>query len=89
MALLKKWWDALRARLIADAGAWWKMWSIRLAALVSVVVGVIVASPDILLHTLNELPPEMRTWLSPPISIGAFALVTVIRLWKQGGKKDG
>lgn len=80
---------SIRARLIADAGAWWKMWSVRLAALASVVIGVVVAAPDILLHTLNQLPPEMRTWLSPTVSIAVFALVTIVRLWQQGSKKDG
>ena len=89
MLLLRKWAAAVRARLIDDAGRWWKMWSIWLAGLASLVTGVIVASPDVLLRTLNDLPPEMRTWLSPGISIGVFILVTLVRLWKQGGKHDG
>lgn len=85
MSILK----SIRARLIDDAGKWWRMWSIRLAALASAVIGVVVAAPDVLLHTLNQLPPEMRSWLSPSISIAVFTLVAVVRLWQQGGKRDG
>jgi hypothetical protein len=55
----------------------------RLNALLSVAVAYLLASPEILLSTLNSLPPELRVVFPPAAGFVLFALVTVARLWKQ------
>jgi hypothetical protein len=82
-------WTAVRARLIDDASNWWRYWSVRLAAIGSVAVSAIIAYPDILIRTLNELPPEIRAAFPPAAGIVLFALVTLARLYKQQGKGNG
>lgn len=79
----------MRLKLIDDARLWWKMWSVRLAALGSIAVGYVLASPDVLLSTLNAMPAEVRQLFPPFAGLALFALVTLVRLIKQGGRNDG
>ncbi len=76
----------IKARLIDEARLWWRMWSVRLAAVMSAVVAYVLASPDIIVRVMNELPPEFRAAFPPATGILLFALVTVVRLYKQGPK---
>jgi hypothetical protein len=48
MTLLRKWWAPIRARLIDDAGRWWRLWTIRLAAIGTVVTAFVQWFPDTL-----------------------------------------
>lgn len=87
MRLMPEW---LRKRLVIDH--WreaWCMWSVRLAALASAVVTMIVASPEILLNVLNQLPPEIRQAISPVIGIAIGLLVAMVRLWDQRKSQQG
>jgi len=77
-----------RARLIDDARYWWRMWSLRLAAIGSIIISYVLASPDILLRTMNDLPPDLRGYFPPVAGFMLFGLVTTVRLYKQG-IKDG
>lgn len=79
----------LKPKLTDDARLWWRMWSVRLAAVGSLAVTYVLASPDILLSTLNAMPPEIRAIFPPFAGFALFALVTIVRLIKQGGKRDG
>lgn len=79
----------LKAHLIDECVNWWRMWSVRLAAVGSIAVGYVLASPDVLLSTINALPPEMRTFLPPATGMVLFGVVTIVRLWKQGSKPNG
>lgn len=55
----------------------------RLNAVASLLVAYVLASPEILLSTLNQLPPEMRACFPPFVGFALFAIVSLARLWKQ------
>lgn len=76
----------LRLRLIDEARHWWRMWSVRLAAVLSAVAAYVLASPDIIVRVMNELPPEFRAAFPPATGVLLFVLVTAVRLYKQGPK---
>jgi hypothetical protein len=94
MTLLKKWVDALRARLIDDVNRWWRLWSIRLAALGAVITAFVQWFPDTLSAVWNTIPPDMRELLPAPllhsVPIILFVAVAVSRLVAQRkAKSDG
>lgn len=78
----------MKIKLIEEWRSAWRWWSMRLAAVGSIAVAYVLAYPDILLSTLNALPPEMRAVFPPAIGFVLFALVSIARLVKQG-KHDG
>jgi hypothetical protein len=78
----------LKDRLIADARYWYKMWSIRIAAIASIIVGYIFASPDVMLQVLNSMPAEFRAYFSPVFGIALFGFLSFVRLYNQQHKKD-
>ncbi len=79
----------IRSKLIDDAGNWWRYWSVRLGAVASTLVGVLLAYPEIVVRTLNELPPEIRSAFPPAFGVAMFVVVTIVRLYKQKSKPDG
>ena len=46
MILLRKWWAPIRARLIDDAGRWWRFWSMRFAILGALLESFVRWFPD-------------------------------------------
>jgi hypothetical protein len=78
----------MKIRLIDDWRKAHRLWSVRLAAIMSALLGVLAAMPDALPALINQLPPEIRAVLPVPVVLLSFALPTLIRLWKQEAK-DG
>jgi hypothetical protein len=78
----------LDEKLVAGWRQSWRLWSMRLNALASLVITYVLASPEVLLSTLNALPPEMRAVFPPMAGFAVFALVAFARLKKQGGRDD-
>jgi hypothetical protein len=79
---------ALRARLIDDACQWWRMWSLRFAAVMAALASYLLAAPETLVTVLNMLPPELRTFVPAFAGPALLAIITLLRLWKQGSKTD-
>ncbi len=76
--------------LIDEAREWWRLWSVRLAALAGIVAAYLAANPDqsqALLAVLPEGP--LRTLASIGIGVFVFALATGARLAKQPSKEVG
>ncbi len=73
-------------RLIPHWRQSWRLWSMRLNAAASIGIAYVVASPEILLSTLNQIPDELRTYLPPLLGFGLFGVVSLVRLYRQGPK---
>lgn len=84
-------WRALQARLIPDARAAWKLWSVRLSALGTAVYATALVWPDGVLALWNAMPPEIREIVPEPfghvIAAILFAAVIAVRLIKQREEK--
>jgi hypothetical protein len=65
----------------------WRWLSMQLNVLASLLVAYVLASPEVLLTTLNQLPPEIRAYFPPMAGFVLFALVALARLWKQNHPK--
>lgn len=75
--------------LIDEASNWWRMWSVRLAALVGLVVAYLAATPSDAQKLLNLLPDgPLRVLASVGLGLLVFATATGARLAKQK-PKDG
>jgi len=65
----------------------WKFWSMRLAALGTVIASVLVASPEAAMVAWNTFPEEFKQFIPPHwmpfIGIGIFACSMVARVIKQ------
>lgn len=71
-------------QLIHCAGQkWWRLWSVRIHAVMSAALAYLVASPDAAASALSALPPAMQTAMPPFIGISVFALGTFGRLVHQ------
>lgn len=76
--------------LIDNAGQWWRMWSVRLAALAGVVAAYLAANPDQTQSLLDVLPDgPLRVLASIGIGVFVFGLATGTRLVKQPEKDSG
>lgn len=76
--------------LIDNAGEWWRMWSVRLAALAGVVAAYLAANPDQTQALLDVLPDgPLRVLASIAIGVFVFGLATGARLAKQGKPEGG
>lgn len=76
--------------LIDNAGSWWRMWSVRLAALAGVVAAYLAANPDQTQSLLDVLPDgPLRVLASIGIGVFVFGLATGTRLVKQPEKDSG
>lgn len=76
--------------LIDNAGEWWRMWSVRLAALAGVVAAYLAANPDQTQSLLDVLPDgPLRVLASIGIGVFVFGLATGTRLVKQPEKDSG
>ncbi|MGV7119541.1 DUF7940 domain-containing protein [Sphingopyxis sp. 550A] len=76
--------------LIDNAGQWWRMWSVRLAALAGVVAAYLAANPDQTQSLLDVLPDgPLRVLASIGIGVFVFGLATGTRLMRQPEKGNG
>jgi len=64
---------------------WWKLWSVRIAAVAGVIAAVLSASPGILTWLVNEFLPDgpWRIIVSAAIGIVVFVIPTIARLMPQ------
>ena len=74
-------------KLIPNWQKWWRMWSMRLGALGTLVTGYVVAVPDAALTAWNALPQELKNvmppnWL-PMVGVGIFVSSLFARLIHQ------
>lgn len=76
-------WGKFKARLIADARYWYKMWSSWLALAWGAIVTFFWNDPTMLNQVLVGVPPDMRASMSPLIFLAASALPIIVRLLKQ------
>ena len=87
MILLRKWWAPIRARLIDDAGRWWRFWSMRLAILGALLESFARWFPDQVRDAWTWLPDDMRAllpgWLTRSVPLALFVAVIVARLVPQ------
>ena len=90
--LLKKWRDALRARLIDDWHKAGRFWTVRLAALGAALQGFLTAFPSYATQAWNALPDDMRSGLPAQIIKALpfilFASIILSRVMKQKGPDD-
>lgn len=75
--------------LVDDARACWRWWSVRMAALAGVVVGALVAQPQLLTGLVAYVPDEWRPLASALAGVITFAAPTIARLLQQGSKDNG
>lgn len=74
--------------LIDNASSWWKLYSVRLAALAGVVAAYLAANPDQTQALLDVLPDgPLRVLASIGIGVFVFGLATGTRLAKQPTKE--
>ena len=67
--MIERWWKEM-----------WALWSIRLGAVVSIVIGWMAAYPDQWQQLVSQLPEQVR----PLVGLVAFAVITYSRRAKQG-----
>jgi hypothetical protein len=75
--------NPLDHKLVWNWRSSWRWFSMQLALVGSLALGALFAWPEILLSTLNMLPAELRPWCPPLVSFVLFAVVALVRLWKQ------
>lgn len=90
--LLKKWRDAVCARLIDDWHKAGRFWSVRLAAIGAALQGFVAAFPGYATQAWNAMPEDLRTGL-PATIIKAlpfilFASIILSRVTKQKSPTD-
>lgn len=65
----------------------WRLWSVRVSALGSLLSAFFMAWPDVAMSVWNGLPAEIRAALPDRVEmivpLALFALVTVTRVLKQ------
>jgi hypothetical protein len=71
-------------KLIDEARHWWRMWSIRAAAIFATVLAAIAANPAPVLVYLGSLPDAVKPWIPVLTLVVTFGVPTLLRLWKQG-----
>ncbi|WP_068090880.1 DUF7940 domain-containing protein [Novosphingobium rosa] len=76
-------------RLVDDARQFWRLWSVRVHALIALCVGAVVSDPHILTGLVYYVPDPWRPLAGSFAGIVVFGMPTVARLLKQGGKSDG
>lgn len=76
--------DWIKSRLVPEAGEWWKLGSVQLAAGVAAAGGAITANPDVLLALVPLLPVgPWRAVVVATVVFTLFVVPTLTRLWKQ------
>lgn len=77
------------SRLIDNAGAWHKLWSVRIAAFAGSLTSFLIAFPDQRAALLALIPDgPLRVLAAFAVGFLVFAVPTAARLTRQGGR-DG
>lgn len=76
-----------KIELVTDWKTALKMWSIRLGAFASAVIGFVIADPGtfatILFNVVGFLPFELRLVVAVVVAVIVFAVIGITRLTKQ------
>lgn len=78
------------SKFIDECRTWWALHSVRLAAAVSALVGVLTASPDMLMSVISIIPvdPMLRAVFAVAVAALTFLAPLVARLWPQALPKE-
>ena len=83
--MLKNWFNECRE--------WWRLYSIRLAAAISALAGIVMANPSLLFEVAKFVPENgmARLIFSVAVAVLVFLVPTIARLWPQKlpEKSDG
>jgi hypothetical protein len=80
---------------MSEIHQWWRLWSVRLAAVAGAVSAALTAEPSILLGLINMLPQGPLRWVvAASVGILVFAVPTIARIKAQpklgaGGQAAG
>ncbi len=81
----------MKPRLIDNKRHAWKLWSVQLPTIASLLFGLAAAAPGLALELWNQLPDQLRdllpTHAATAIAAVLFGANVVLRLLKQG-KRD-
>ncbi len=75
-------------KLIEDAHLWWRMWSVRLAAVPALIAGYLTAYPGELPKLVEYVPEQWRSLAGVGVSFIVFGVPVLVRLTQQGGKSN-
>lgn len=80
----------MKIEFIEECREWWKLWSVRLAAIAGIIAAVLSASPGLLTWLVNEFFPDgpLRVVVSAGIGIVVFVIPTLARLMQQPKLKE-
>lgn len=82
--MLFKIWDWFNARMVPEWRVFWKMRSIQLGMLATVMLTYLSANPNAWTDFLSVLPPEIAStipaWVGTAVAIAIF----FARFWRQG-----
>lgn len=74
-------------KLIDEAHNWYKLWSVRLAALAGLTAAYLAANPDQAQAVIDSVPEAFRPLASIALGLFVFGLATGARLVKQAPKE--
>ena len=77
--------------LIANRRQIWRLWSVRVSALGSMIFAILIAAPDQLLAIWAALPPELQAMIpnAPELGLVLFVASLVARILRQKDRTDG
>lgn len=72
-------------KLITEWSAWWKLHSVKLAALMGILTGIITENQTLVLGIIGIIPtdPVMRAMFAGGVGALVFLVPTIARLWPQ------
>ena len=76
-------------QLIEGARHWWRLWSVRLAAIPALIAGYLTAYPGELPKLVDYVPEQWRATASVLITALVFGVPTLVRLIQQAPKENG
>ena len=74
-------------KLIEEARQFWRLWSVRLAAVAGMLAGYMTAFPEQVQQLFDYVPEQWRPIASVATGLAVFALPTWLRLMAQPKKE--
>tara|TARA_B100001057_G_scaffold429459_1_gene455577 strand:+ start:67 stop:321 length:255 start_codon:yes stop_codon:yes gene_type:complete len=78
--------------LIEEAREWWKLVSVKIAALFATLSAVFTANPELLVGLIGVIPvdPLLRLVFAGAVGVTVFLIPVLARMWPQnlGGDDD-
>lgn len=70
---------------LEDFKAWWKLYSVKLAAFVSAATAVLTANPELLVGLIGVIPvdPLPRLIMAGGVGVLVFLFPFIARIWPQ------